>query len=210
MSEYISFDPWLKEHDHLRPVPEAAELICSYNIFVEIDTAEESVFIVRGDGSDRFWVKTTAIGIVVEEGMIATAKSAGSEEDAAQTFLDALFRERVGHLWPSEFVSAGILPEATYNKITDRIAKELKGNRKKAKRNLHPIIATAERLKLNPEPAGTGPYNWQARCPETKHWIYISTKSGQFGCGYCRQKGGIAELEKFVADRKAWAARLQA
>jgi len=65
------------------------------------------------------------------------------------------------------------------------------------------IIRVARELKLHPKPEGGGPFNWYARCPQTNHSLMISSKSDQFGCGYCRRKGGAEELREFVAERQA-------
>ena len=76
-------------------------------------------------------------------------------------------------------------------------------NAAKAKQNETEIITTARELGLNPTPAGTGPNHWHARCPQTKHNLYITASTNQFGCGWCKRKGGPDALRGFVAQRKA-------
>jgi hypothetical protein len=65
------------------------------------------------------------------------------------------------------------------------------------------IIASARELGLGPRPEGTSPTNWEASCPRTNHHLMISVKSQEFGCGYCGRKGGVAELRRFVAERRS-------
>jgi hypothetical protein len=37
-----------------------------------------------------------------------------------------------------------------------------------------------------------------ASCPQGRnHWIMISPSHNEFGCGYCRRKGGPEELRAF-------------
>jgi len=66
----------------------------------------------------------------------------------------------------------------------------------------YPILHAARELKLNPEPSGTSPGSWQARCPATQHYLMIQAHNGEFGCGYCGWRGGVHELRKFVASRR--------
>jgi len=66
----------------------------------------------------------------------------------------------------------------------------------------YPILHAARELKLDPEPSGTSPGSWQARCPATQHYLMIQAHNGEFGCGYCRWRGGVNELRKFVASRR--------
>ena len=66
----------------------------------------------------------------------------------------------------------------------------------------YPILHAARELKLYPEPSGTSPGSWQARCPATQHYLMIQAHNGEFGCGYCRWRGGVSELRKFVASRR--------
>ena len=66
----------------------------------------------------------------------------------------------------------------------------------------YPILHAARELGLGPEPSGTSPGSWQARCPATQHYLMIQAHNGEFGCGYCRWRGGVNELRKFVASRR--------
>jgi len=67
--------------------------------------------------------------------------------------------------------------------------------------NPSPILVAARELGLDPRPAGHNPAAWWANCPTGRgHSVMISSASNQFGCGYCRIKGGPEELR---AARKA-------
>jgi hypothetical protein len=65
-----------------------------------------------------------------------------------------------------------------------------------------PIVVAARELGLDPSPSGTGPWSWNARCPGTRHSLMVQAKSGDFGCGWCKKRGGVAELRAFAAERE--------
>ena len=60
-----------------------------------------------------------------------------------------------------------------------------------------PIIKMARELGLDPCPAGHNDSVWMADCPRGSHWIMISPSHNEFNCGYCRHRGGPAELQMF-------------
>jgi hypothetical protein len=40
---------------------------------------------------------------------------------------------------------------------------------------------------LDPEPTGDNLHNFEARCPTGRpHYMKVSTRSNEWGCGYCR------------------------
>lgn len=66
-----------------------------------------------------------------------------------------------------------------------------------------PIVETARRLDRQPLPAGGGPGMWTAICPGRglpPHRLALSAASGEFGCGYCRRRGGVPELEEWMKE----------
>jgi hypothetical protein len=86
--------------------------------------------------------------------------------------------------------------------IVKAIADELRRNSEAAeeeqRRHEAPIIKMARQLGLGPCPAGHNDSSWMASCPQSRnHWIFISPSHNEFGCGYCRRKGGPEELRAF-------------
>ena len=62
-----------------------------------------------------------------------------------------------------------------------------------------PLIKYVKEQGLHPTPTGNAIGSWLAKCPNAKHhFIMISTKNDQWGCGYCRKKGGIKELKNWI------------
>jgi hypothetical protein len=65
-----------------------------------------------------------------------------------------------------------------------------------------PIVLAARECRLNPEPSGTSPIAWMARCPGTNHSLMIGADTNTWGCGWCKRKGGPEELKAFVVERR--------
>ena len=60
------------------------------------------------------------------------------------------------------------------------------------------LIKYCKSIQLNPEPEGNSTTNWQANCPSGgHHHIMISTKSNEWGCGYCGRKGDLYSLKEW-------------
>ena len=60
------------------------------------------------------------------------------------------------------------------------------------------LIKCCKSIGLNPYPEGGIITNWQASCPSGgNHQIMISTKSNEWGCGYCRKKGDLNSLKRW-------------
>jgi hypothetical protein len=66
-----------------------------------------------------------------------------------------------------------------------------------------PLIDYLREEQLNPRPTGINPNSWVARCPcGGNHQIMVSTLNDDWGCGYCKRKGKILELEKWLQEVK--------
>jgi hypothetical protein len=94
-----------------------------------------------------------------------------------------------------------LLTNGELKSIVEAIADELKRNseatEEKQRRHEAPIIKMARELGLDPRPARHNDSAWMANCPYGSHWIMISASQNEFGCGYCRRKGGPEELRAF-------------
>jgi len=63
------------------------------------------------------------------------------------------------------------------------------------------IIKYLKKLKLNPTPSGHNKDSWIAKCPNSQnHFITVTTLKDEWGCGYCRKKGTILDLKKWVKE----------
>ncbi|MCL7765359.1 hypothetical protein MPF19_18205 [Polaribacter sp. Z014] len=74
----------------------------------------------------------------------------------------------------------------------------------KATQKITPLITFLEQQQLHPKPTGFNENSWTANCPSGgNHFIQVVTTNDQWGCGYCKRKGGKEELEKWLQERKS-------
>ena len=67
-----------------------------------------------------------------------------------------------------------------------------------------PIISFLKEQGLEPIPSGTAKGSWMAKCPNGGgHFIMVVAGSDKWGCGYCKQKGKLPELEKWIRILKS-------
>lgn len=221
MAEYqiLKVDPWFKEGARALCIPSDSIFLCAYGVHVEIDTVMEAAFVRRTGDRDELWLAiepasgsfdhlaASKAKIEIERsqvlslGCAVVARRASSTESASKKLLDTLFRARVGFAWPRKPLLEGTIDEHGFWGLVGAIEAELENNARQARRDESEIVAAARELGLHPEPTGTGPHHWQARCPGTNHGLMIQSATNEFGCGYCRRKGGPAELQEFVEER---------
>jgi hypothetical protein len=102
-------------------------------------------------------------------------------------------------LWVIESKTGRLLVAEQFDVIVSLLEHELDTNARGAGHLAEAeIVTTARELRLNPEPSGTSGTAWQAKCPGGHHYIMISAVKNDFGCGYCRRKGGPVELRVFA------------
>jgi hypothetical protein len=203
-SESLFVDPWSRAPDHQGDVPAGALFVGAWESDVFIDTYNEALFLVRGDRQDLLWSLADYAGKPISRGCVAGAPHAGTDKQAARKLLDALVRARMGYELPRRPYHSGLLTSAELADIVDLIVEEFERNARIAeaaqRADQAPIIKVATELRLNPRPAGHNDSAWIAACPSRSHWIMLSPSDNEFGCGYCRRKGGPAELKAFADD----------
>jgi len=60
------------------------------------------------------------------------------------------------------------------------------------------LINFCRTINLNPIPDGIHASNWIANClSKGNHQMLLSTLTNEWGCGYCRKKGGLPELKEW-------------
>lgn len=192
-------DPWLQKQDEVRISPANAELslICSYGVYIGIDTVEELAYLRRTEQSEELWVdmEFSGFGCVLQ----ISRRDDGDDLTLCRDLLTVYFRARVGHGWPVSFLEPGILESEDYSNLIEQLERLLNSFATEARRESRTgIIQTADKLDLSPEPTGTGPHHWRARCPGGSHYLQIHSGSNTFGCGYCKCKGGPEDLQDFA------------
>ncbi|MCP3877671.1 MAG: hypothetical protein GY701_04655 [Sulfitobacter sp.] len=211
-TEPVEIDPWTKQLENRLPMPQGVVLACTYDLHVGIDSVTELVCFKRTQKNDELWVAYPEISTgkvsfpeILDysevKGCAVRAPRGGSEPDAARRLFKVLVRSRVGYGWPACWHTGDLIDEHTYTKLLEELTQGLNRNAEAAREREAPVIVMARRLRLDPQPTGTSPTAWQARCPGTHHYLYISNTTNTFGCGWCKRKGGPEELVSFVVGR---------
>jgi hypothetical protein len=215
----IEVDPWL-HRGVVSALPAEARFACAYLVDVGIGDLSEVAFFGRTDGRDELWIvmdanmqviatlaaaagRSVGQDVGINAGRAVSRPLEGAEGEAALELLGILFRSRVGFSWPSRFLAAGIVSASAFDGVVRQMEDELKANAAAAARNETVIVKTARELGLRPQPTGTHPALWRATCPKTNHHLDIDASAGQFGCGWCRRRGGPEDLRAFAAERDA-------
>jgi hypothetical protein len=214
-------DPWSKKPNHQGVVPVDALFVGSWDNDVGIDNINEALFLVRDERQDLLWSLTAysekliRTNLAAREGgdpawvkskitcgCVAGAPREGTQSKAATRLLDALVRARVPHAFPRPPYLPGLLASNELSDIVRAVTEELKRNAlaAEAAQRGHEasILKLARELGLNPRPAGHNNSAWIADCPRRSHTIMLSPSLNEFGCGYCRRKGGATELRAFA------------
>ena len=137
-----------------------------------------------------------------DHGLAAAGISQGTPEAAAAFLFTSLQRAHFPYTSAVGPFIGGLLSSETIGALVDDLHREWDRNRQEAiaeaERNPPPIVLLARELQLNPRPEGHNATAWVANCPSGRgHTIMVSGSSNQFGCGYCRKKGGPEELRAF-------------
>jgi hypothetical protein len=176
--------------------------IGSWGCYVGIDTVQTLFYLIRTKEQD--WLEEVAkySNTIMSRHCVMSIPRHGSKREAAARLLDAYVRSRVHYDCPVPPYQPGLLTSRELERIVKAIADELKRNSEAAeerqRRHEAPIIKMARELGLDPRPAGHNDCAWMASCPQGRnHWIMISPSHNEFGCGYCRRKGGPEELRAF-------------
>lgn len=218
----IFADPFGSKGGKAAALPEDARLACAYEVFLQVEWFSEAAFFRRTETNDELWLSEGGVAPVEgsdADGTIPSEESVradlhqfrcalivpqtGDELSSCLGLLELLIRARHGFSAPAGFTAHGIVDEAAYESLVERIEKDLEANRQKAREGETEIIRVARELDLYPQPTGEGPSHWSANCPGTNHRLLIGAESNSFGCGYCRRKGSVEELRAFVAERRA-------
>lgn len=221
MSDILYADPFLKSPDRTRGIPNGANLICAYGVWIEIDWVTEVALLRRRDDVDELWLvlgpykklfEDICAGLpsenghrnddCLQSGLAYVVPRIGDEIAACRSLLRSLFRDRIHYMQPLQLETPGILDEATFISLTSDLKDEIKAVSEITKKAESEIVKVAHQLQLNPQPSGTDADGWLARCPETNHHLHISASGESFWCGWCKRKGGSEELRAFKKERQ--------
>jgi hypothetical protein len=167
-----------------------------------IDTVQILFYLIRTKDLDWLEEVLKYPNSIIGQHCVMSIPRRGSKPEAAARFLDAHVRSRVHYECPVPPYQSGLLTSGELESIVGAITEELTRNSRVATeeqcRHEATIIKMARELGLDPRPAGHNDNAWMASCPQSRnHWITISPERNEFGCGYCRRKGGPQELRAF-------------
>ena len=101
------------------------------------------------------------------------------------------------------FVKSTVFTEQEFNSIIQNIKDEKLAFTEQARTKETPIITYLKAQNLRPNPSGNNPNSWVANCPcGGQHHIMVVTIEDTWGCGYCRRKGKLPELKKWIQELK--------
>jgi hypothetical protein len=174
-----------------------------------IDTVEELFYLIRTNDADWLELVVRYSGKITSRKCVVSVPRQGSEREAAARLLDAHVRGWIYYGCPVQPYWIGLLTSSELERIVGAITDEFERNSRAAEKEQGqheaPIIKMARELNLNPKPVGHNKTVWIADCPRRSHWIMISPSLNEFGCGYCRRKGGPKERRSFVLQPDTWA-----
>ena len=216
-------DPWYKNQACFVRFPKSAVFVCTYELNLGVDCICEALFLNRHDELDELWAfagtvltstshpeqrPPTVYGAVSEAdlgaGCALVLGSKGTEREAAEELFGRLIFVRFGFSWPEEILSAGLLGEAAYKEVLNRVEARVKANSERARALDSEIVKVARELGYEPTPTGTNPVMLAINCPGGRqHHAYINAAENSFGCGYCKRSGGPTELRSFVETSKS-------
>ncbi len=220
-SDILDITAWPKSDPSTAPLPPHSALVCVIDISVDaIFDGVEALFFTRRGDTDELWsgigeeLPAHGVGCVDGPvtaylpsdlsvyGRVMTRRAVGDAVASAAEMVEALVWSRLGHSWPTGIIRSGLIDTALFDSIITKVENTIERNQEEARQRQSPIVRRAKWLGLNPEPTGVDPRHWSARCPLTSHRLYLNTETNEFGCGYCRRRGGSNELNAFARERR--------
>jgi len=220
----VHFDPWLKQQSDDSQL-DGALFVARFGAYQGVDTSPDAIFLIGDASAWELWLlESMSDGdmdqallhhenhnpqwrdFVSSKGLAVVGKGSGTAKVVAQRLLEVLLRGRANHSSPCPPFVGGLLSGNEISEMVTGLNAEFDHSRSiviaHALSMATPIIETARLLNLNPQPNGQNENAWVANCPSGgQHSIMISASANEFGCGYCRKKGGPAELIDFVESR---------
>lgn len=162
-------------------------------------------YIITSDFRTLFIQKSDTKNNSIKTFEIPLSKIYDNDKSVLEDFLIDLMAYNGNFCGHPIYESSEIFSEEEFNLIREKgneiilIKKELA-----IKENLeNELIKYCLSKNLNPQPEGSSGTNWISQCPSGgKHHIFISTKSNQWGCGYCKKKGDLMDLIIWVENKR--------
>jgi hypothetical protein len=103
-----------------------------------------------------------------------------------------------------DFVKSKIITADEFNAVIQKLVHKKNGIKQKAKNTVTPLIHYLEEVHLYPKPSGNNEQSWIAKCPSGgNHFLVVVSTTDEWGCGYCKRKGKLEELKKWLSELKS-------
>lgn len=186
----------LSEHNWY--VPSDAVYIFTIDEFHQIESFEICFYFHQTKDYIEFWIDSG-----YQRGVIARLDPPDCEtKNYIKKFMVEYFVYKHLFSTPVGIIKTGYLSKSDFRYINKEYKRKTKPRNINKIDDPHGILKAAKKLQLYPSHVGGETDNCIANCPGTNHFIMVSPSSGQWGCGWCKRKGGSVELKQFVADRQ--------
>lgn len=128
----------------------------------------------------------------------------GSRKEQLKPYLQKMCRGYLGFTGQPLYRSSNLFTEQEFMAFVDEAERELEEIGKRAEKMIgsNELLSYFQEKKLFPRSHDKNLKHWTASCPSGRgHPVMISSQSNEWGCGYCRRKGGLAELKAWLAER---------
>lgn len=172
------------------------KLIISYQVSHIVDSFQYQLWVVKNNGVTNI----VHVSTFDEPRYIMTI------DDASRFNFDDFIKEfiRQKDLRGSYADIDGVISIDRFNHMVEKYTVEFNEKRNIfiQKQELHPspIYQTVKNLGLQPFNSGYNEYSWHANCPRGKHNLFFNTENNNWGCGYCKKKGGPDDLINFTGE----------
>lgn len=226
-TEGAEIDLWGK---NITCLPATAVPVLVHEVFCQVEWFQQIIWFNRAETHDQLWAHTDLdfeiagtlqglrgnaradylAGFGNDCACVLSVPRGGTFDESLLELLCGFFSTQAGAPGDIErLIATAYINKAHFRLLLERVELHRERERlaheefsRQAYENETEIIHVARELGLNPEPAGTGPIQWHAKCPGKGHTLMIATSNDDFGCGYCRVNGGVDELRAFVAERR--------
>ena len=195
MTELIQTNQ-VQEHAATQTADDDPILVCTFAILVSaLDEMASDLYFQRKGGTDSLWMEAEPR----YRSELITAPTQGSKKSACKRLFKAHIQKSQRCESITRLIWPGLLSAWSYRSALKEVVHEINENKRQADRHSNAeIVEAARALRLRPEPSGDSPNNWIAKCPGGPHSIMVAPTSNEFGCGYCRIKGGPDILREFA------------
>ena len=124
--------------------------------------------------------------------------------DEVKSFLICIMSDRNNFAGEPVFVQSKIFSKESFDAMLQQaiILMDEKYDLAMKSNSDNELIKYCKSIGLNPEPDGSSSTNWEANCLSGgQHRLMISTKSNEWGCGYCKRKGDINSLREWYESK---------